>query len=134
MRLKQKVGTTSDMYSLFCWFTQLATQTNVIDAFCCSYYMAKNKRPHQDCDLCFVNAKRFSSKCKNKTAYPNLDSARRPVSHDASTLVSLRLLGSLASDPDEVEHSASNKSLQKAKCGPGCNIYSRRTSLLLPQH
>ena len=78
--------------------------------------------------------KRFSSKCKNKTAYPNLDSARRPVSHDASMLVSLRLLGSLEFDPDKVEHGASNKSLQKAKFGPGCNIYSRRTSLLLPQH
>ena len=64
--------------------------------------MAKTKRPHQDCHLCFVNVKRFSSKCKNKTAYPNLDSARRPVSHDASMLVLLRLLGSLESDPDEV--------------------------------
>ena len=96
--------------------------------------MAKTKRPHQDGHLCFINVKRFSSKCKNKTAYPNLDSARRPVSHDASMLVLLRLLGSLESDPDEVELSASNKSLQKAKCGPGSNICSRRTFLLLPQH
>ena len=134
MRLRQKVGTTSDMYSLFCWFTQLAMQTNVINAFCCSHDMAKTKRPHSNCHLCFVNVKRFSSKCKGKIAYPNLDSARRPASHDASMLVLLHLHGSLESDPDEVEHSASNKSLQKAKLEPGCNIYSRRTSLLLPQH
>ena len=94
----------------------------------------KPKDHIQDCHLCFVNVKRFSSKCRSKIAYPNLDSARRPVSHDALMLVSLRLHGSLESDPDEIEHSASNKSLQKAKLGPGCNIYSRRTSLLLPQH
>ena len=77
----------------------------------------KPKDHIQDCHLCFVNVKRCSSKCKNKTAYPNLDSAKRPVSHDASMPVLLRLLGSLESDPDEVEHSASNKSLQKAKFG-----------------
>ena len=73
----------------------------------------KPKDHIQDCHLCFVNVKRFFSKCKSKIAFPNLDSARRPVSHDASMLVSLRLHGSLESDPDEVEHSASNKPLQK---------------------
>ena len=88
----------------------------------------------QDCHLCFVNVKRFSSTCKSKIAYPNLDSSRRPASHDASIFVSLRLHGSLESGPDEVEHNASNKSLQKVNLGPGCNIYSRRTSLPLPQH
>ena len=134
MKLRQKVGTTSDMYSLFCWFTQLATQPHVIDAFCCSHDMAKTKRPHSRLPFVLGNVKRFSSKCKSKIAYPNLDSARRLISHDTSMLVSLRLHGSLESDPDEVEHSASNKSLQKANLGPGCNIYTRRTSLLLPQH
>ena len=134
MKLRQKVGTTSDMYSLFCWFTQLATQTNVIDAFCCSDDMAKTKRPHSRLPFRLCQCEKVSSKCKSKIAYPNLDSARRPVSHDASMLVSLRLHGSLEYDPDEVEHSASNKSLQKAKLGPGCNIYSRRTSLLLPRY
>ena len=94
----------------------------------------KPKDHIQDCHLCFVNVKRFSSKCKSKIAYPNLDSSRRPASHDASMFVSLRLHGSLESDPDEVEHSASNKSLQKANLGPGCNIYSRRISSPLPQH
>ena len=94
----------------------------------------KPKYHIQDCNLFFVNVKRFFSKCKSKIAYLNLDSARRPMSHDASMLASLCLHGSLESDSDKVEHSASNKSLQKAKLGPGCNIYSRRTFLLLPQN
>ena len=75
----------------------------------------KPKDHIQDCHLCFVNVKRFSSKCKSKITYPNLDSAWRPVSHDATMLVSLRLHGSLESDPDEVEHSASNKSITESK-------------------
>ena len=90
--------------------------------FAVSMIWRKPKDHNQDCHLCFVNVKRFSSKCKSKIAYPNLDSARRPVSHDISMLVLLRLHGSLESDPDKVEHRASNKSLQKAKLGPGCNI------------
>ena len=63
--------------------------------------------------------KEFSSKCKSKIAYPNLDSARRPLSHDASMLIPLLLHGSVESHPEEVEHSTSNKSLQKVKLGPG---------------
>ena len=102
--------------------------------FAVSMIWQKPKDHIQDCHLCFVNVKRFSSKCKSKIAYPNLDSSRRPASHDDSMLVSLRLHGSLESDPDEVKHSASNKSLQKANLGPGCRIYSRQTSLPLPQH
>ena len=42
----------------------------------------------------------------------------------------LLLHGNLESDPNEVEHSASNKSLQKVKLIHGDSIHSRRTSLL----
>ena len=66
----------------------------------------------QDYHFCPVDVKGFSSKCKGKIAYPILDSASRPISYDASMLVPLPLHGSLESDPDEVEHIASNKSLQ----------------------
>ena len=41
-RPRQTVGITSNIYSLFYWFTQ----TNVIDAFCYSHDMARTKRPH----------------------------------------------------------------------------------------
>ena len=46
MRPRQEVGTSSDMDSLFCWFTQLTPQTNVIDAFYCYHDMARTKRLH----------------------------------------------------------------------------------------
>ena len=50
--------------------------------------------------------KEFSSKSKSKITYPNLDSARKPVSHDASMPVLLPPLGDFQSVPDEVEDSA----------------------------
>ena len=99
------------MYSLFNWFTQLATQTNVIDAFCYSQGMARTKRPHSG--LLFLPCqcvKGFSAKTKSKIAYPNLDSARRPVPHDASLPVPLPPHGGLEFVPDEVEDSAAEGS------------------------
>ena len=45
----------------------------------------KEPKDHiQDCYFCLVNVKGFSRKHRMKISYPNLDSARKPVPHDAS--------------------------------------------------
>ena len=58
-------------------------------AFAISIISKEPKNHIQDCYFCLVNVKRFSSKCKSKIAFPDLDSARRPVPHDASMPVPL---------------------------------------------
>ena len=55
----------------------------------------------QDCYFCLVNAKGFSSKCRKKITYPNIDSALRPVPHDLSMPAPLPPQDGLASLADE---------------------------------
>ena len=56
----------------------------------------------QDCYFCLVNAKGFSSKHRKKIAYPNIDSALRPVPLYPSMPAPLPPEDGLASLADEV--------------------------------
>jgi len=56
---------------------------------------------HSDCYFCCVKTSGFSAKTKHKMAYPNLDSAIRPVSHDNSMPVPQPPPDGLDSVPDE---------------------------------
>ena len=42
------------------------------------------KDHHQDCYFCLTKTKGFSFKQRDKITYPNLESARTPVTHDDS--------------------------------------------------
>jgi len=56
-----------------------------------------------DCYFCSVNTTGFSVKNKHKIVYPSLDSAIRPVPHDASLPIPVPPLDGLESVEDEIE-------------------------------
>ena len=61
----------------------------------------------QDCYFCLVNVRGFSRKHRMKISYPNLDSALKPVPHDAPCLhhshlkMDLTLADEVKKDSDE---------------------------------
>ena len=69
----------------------------------------------QDCCFCLVNVKRFSRKHRMKILYPNLDSARRPVPHDASMPAPLPPKNGLDTLADEVEEDSDEGSTSAPK-------------------
>ena len=71
----------------------------------------KQKDHIQDCYFCLVNVKRFSSKHRMQILYPNLDSARRPVPHDASMPAPLPPKNGLDTLVDELEEDSDEKVL-----------------------
>ena len=69
----------------------------------------------QDCYFCFVNVKGFSRKHRMKILYPNLDSTRRPVPHDASMPAPLPPKNGLKTLADEVEEDSDEGSASAPK-------------------
>ena len=68
------------------WPAKLFEQTSISNAFRCSHDIKATKNHFQVFYFCFVNIKVFNAKQRMKIAFPNLDSAQRPVPQDASTL------------------------------------------------
>ena len=75
----------------------------------------KPKNHIQDCYFCLVNVKGFSRKHRMKISYPNLDSARRPVPHDASMPAPLPPKNGLDTLADEVEEDSDEGSTPAPK-------------------
>ena len=103
-RPRQKVGFISDMCSLFCWLYNWLRKRTSSMPFAVFMIWQEPKDHNQDCHYCLVNVKEFFS--KSKSAHSSLDSAKRPVPHDASMLVLLPPHKGLESVPDEVDNSA----------------------------
>ena len=91
------------MHFMFKRLAKLVEQMNISNAFCCSHDMEGTKDHIQNCYFCLVNVKGFSWKHRMKILYPNLDSARRPVPHDASMPAPLPPKNGLDTLADEVE-------------------------------
>ena len=69
----------------------------------------------QDCYFCLVNVKGFSRKHRTKISYPNLDSAPRPVPHDASMPAPLPPKNGLDTLADEFEEDSDEGSTPDPK-------------------